>query len=575
MSDLMEIEVGAESNVFGLDAGGDPASARPEVGADMDDESREPIQLLDLPNEVLRSILLSLQSLKALDCCARASPLLGSCLTLAEAFVKWYEPDFVPRLVATGAPVAVVRHVLGAWKLRARWPFLRSAALGNCVETIQWLCDHVDPAGTGHSMSGALDPQFTALEVDCVNVADALSGVFDAAISEGCVDAFCWLVGNVKWTTFRDSGAFIESIARKLVVAKKDGHSAQRLDMFAHMHRDARYRDWAEHKGKNCLCPAKLGSRAVHEDRADVAEWMYIHRCESRYEPNQHCLQKAIKRGWPRVVHWAAHVLAEPDADGTLVFPRLGAPLLIKAISKGHVAAAVTAHQLGVVRCTPYVIASTIGSPSALDMVQWVAGERILDSDYTLVEGEGTLLEDCWGPWLAVIAIVDARSRVLDWLYERPDAARIFTASAARKAVRIGHLEAALRIHQMGWASFSTWNALSAALDTKKLQTVQAVATNGALCDAHLLSVAIRTCPTSIVEFLCEHYGLGYLQEAVDNVGGYKIDLDTLGWIRRNAPHVCLREATISLFTAEAQLADTWPHACECPACHPRAPSFS
>ncbi|AVK75199.1 hypothetical protein pqer_cds_777 [Pandoravirus quercus] len=322
-----------------------------------------------------------------------------------------------------------------------------------------------------------------------------------------------------------------------MIEAAARGH----LDVLATLHKTVAQQ--MRRGSRRCQCPREIGIAAVQADRPDVVDWLLDKNCAGAPPLDPRAIAAAVTKAHrPRFIAWAA-------ARGHAADPAC----VVDLAQRNVVRTLALVHETGLCACTAQAVRAAARAGS-LAVLQWAAG------DDPSVPRAGT----AWRPTdVAMLAATNRRVDVISWLRTRQDGQRALTVGVARAALAAGCIDAAAHIRPFG-----TWDALEAAVASGNVETVRAVADAGGVCSPAAFVGAIRDGGSDVLAFLCERYGVAFVEGALASLAGVACAAPCLDWLGAYpaTSHLCLAEAyAANLGRGEV---DT-PGSCHCPACSP------
>lgn len=290
-----------------------------------------------------------------------------------------------------------------------------------------------------------------------------------------------------------------------------------------------------------CVCPPEIGIAAVQADRSDVVAWLNDARCRGVPLLSPNAIGAAIVKGHrPRFIAWAAAHGYAADAA-----------CLVDLAQRDAVRTLALVHDTGLRACTAEAIRAAARAGS-LGVLQWAAGD----------DPSAPRAGAAWRPTdVAMLAATNRRVDVITWLRTRQDGQRVLTVGVARAALAAGCIDAAAHIRP-----FATWDALEAAVASGNVETVRAVADAGGVCSPAAFVGAIRHGGSDVLAFLCERYGVAFVEGALASLAGIACAAPCLHWLATYpaTAHLCLAEAyAANLGRGEVDASGS----CRCPAC--------
>ncbi|AGO85394.1 hypothetical protein psal_cds_1139 [Pandoravirus salinus] len=489
--------------------------------------------LEDLPPELLDMIGGFLGSLRDLAAWAVATGLtLPTKLFCAAAQAHGHHE----RLVEAGAPLAVVAHLLHCHALYPHPPLVPMAARGGRVDVIQ----HMWSAVVATDSNEGLRVDHSSFRLSPISKDGCMDAAARAAVDADHKDVLCWLLAKCRQDT-RSWSRIDDTVKTAVKFGLKKGYA----DVVREAHA-------VKHVFK-CVCDSTCARRvdkAVVADDPHVLAMLAAANCRAAGRVSNRHLGKAVAQGSLGVAQWLAgvikgHVVVDGDS-------------MQKAASRGHVATLALAHDNGFCECTPGALLDAAGA-GHLDVLVWAAGE-----------GErppARPLAPWYGAHLAYAAAATGRLDVLEWMAARPDAHKTLGVGVARKALVSGAWACAVMLHDRGVAPFETWDALATAARHNDLHVVCVVAKRGGRCDVATWIAALCRPKSGIMAFLCGHFGIVGLQEAVDAVAGLACGREPVEWLAANAPGVCVTQLVQQHTATKVQGAWRPPAKCSCAAC--------
>lgn len=322
-----------------------------------------------------------------------------------------------------------------------------------------------------------------------------------------------------------------------MIEAAARGH----LDVLVALHRAV-----ALGSGRRCQCPAEIGIAAVQADRPDVVAWLNSTECRGTPPLTPAAIGAAIVRGHrPRFIAWAAAQGYTADAA-----------CLVDLAQRDAVRTLALAHDTGLRACTPEAVRAAARAGS-LNVLKWAAS-----GDDDGGSAAAPRVGAAWRPTdVAMLAATNRRVDVIAWLRTRQDGQRALTVGVARAALAAGCVDAASHIRPFG-----TWDALEAAVASGNTETVRAVADAGGVCSPAAFVGAIRCGGSDVLAFLCDRYGVTFVEGALASLAGVPCAPACLDWLATHpaTAHLCLAEAHAAIL-ARGEV-DT-PGCCRCPVC--------
>ncbi|QBZ81700.1 F-box incomplete domain containing protein [Pandoravirus celtis] len=537
--------------------------------------------LADMPAEIIAHILGCLESLRDLAACAATCSALVD-TTVLEAAASRFAHVTGPRLLEAGAPLCVIQRVV---QDRALTDVPRecviAAARGGQIDVVEWVCNVATfpPA----SSSGA---KRARRERDDPNLAPGQkrvrpdigydSPIVDAlyeSLNRGKHDAFVWLLDNWKRPVFglppSPSARLVESLLVEAIHV-----SGTPFDIIACIHGDC--------PSTRFTCSDTVRLAAADADRVDVITWLHGLGCRcnppspSDGDAND-LFWRALYTGSAKVARWVYDTfgLCKHRHRYATEFQRI----FVDMGSRGHASCAALLCNLGF---GPLSVEFLIAAARAghLDVLsQCMDDQPGNDNDGT--GGHRPIVVVGW-PTLAIgyAAAAAGHKNVVRWLAGRADARHNLSVGAARLALESGHFDVALVLHEAGIAPFDRWNSLCAALTGDIARTghgptapvpttMTLVAAYVDTCDLSVFVEALRWGGDQTVAFLCERYGTGHAQAAVDALAGSLLCKKALLWLRDNVAGICVADACAYFTMADV---DAYPHdepppMCGCPKC--------
>ncbi|AJF97350.1 hypothetical protein TW95_gp0616 [Pandoravirus inopinatum] len=132
-----------------------------------------------------------------------------------------------------------------------------------------------------------------------------------------------------------------------------------------------------------------------------------------------------------------------------------------------------------------------------------------------------------------MLAATNRRVGVISWMRTRQDGQRALTVGVARAALAAGCIDAAAHIRPFG-----TWDALEAAVVSGNVDTVRAVADAGGVCSPAAFVGAIRHGGSDVLAFLCERYGVAFVEGALASLAGVACAAPCLDWLGATRPRL-------------------------------------
>lgn len=292
-----------------------------------------------------------------------------------------------------------------------------------------------------------------------------------------------------------------------------------------------------------CQCPPEIGIAAVQADRPDVVAWLKDAGCRGLPPLSPGAIGAAIvKCHRPRFIAWAAAQGYTTDTE-----------CLVDLAQRDAVRTLALAHETGLSACTAQAVRAAARAGS-LGVLQWAAGD----------DSSAPRAGAAWRPTdVAMLAATNRRVDVITWLRTRQDGQRVLTVGVARAALAAGCIDAAAHIRP-----FATWDALEAAVASGNAETVRAVADAGGVCSPAAFVGAIRHGGSDVLAFLCERYGVAFVEGALASLAGIACAAPCLHWLGTYpaTAHLCLAEAyAANLGRGEVDASGS----CRCPACAP------
>jgi hypothetical protein len=295
---------------------------------------------------------------------------------------------------------------------------------------------------------------------------------------------------------------------------------------------------------RECRCTPEIGAAALRADRPDVIEWLVDEGCSGapQFKPSDIAAAIAGRRR-PRFIRWAA-------SRGYRADPAC----LVDLANRNDARTLTLVHDTGLCVCTPDAVRAAARAGS-LDVLKWAAGA---DGEQLASSGVG----DAWHPTMvAMLAATHRHVHIISWLRSRGDGQRALTVGVARAALAAGCIEAAAIVRPFG-----TWDALEAAVTSRDLATVRAVADAGGVPSPSAFVAAIRDADADVLAFLCERYGVTFVEGALLTLAGRPCSVSCLNWLAASplTAHICLAEA----YAATMALGEKGGlDSCRCAAC--------
>ncbi|ATE82238.1 hypothetical protein psal_cds_848 [Pandoravirus salinus] len=567
-------------------------NARDDVD-DQGDGERHPTRLDDMPIEVVHMIARHLDTPRDLGAFAIAAPHLVAD-PVAPRVARMVGFARASDILVAGAPLAAVVALFAEWDEPVAVHMLGDAAEGGHVNVVQWVYEriadglrdtkarraattarrHYDESSDSCSSSseseddnsnGANDDNANKQD-DCASDSSSSSSwcagywarerlrrapnrfrdhcgsartddllwldALTRAARKRHLDVLAWIVkGPCYGDTYTRS---MRSIYHSVMIeAAARGH----LDVLVMLHTTVAV---CTRRG-SCGCPPEIGIAAVQADRPDIVDWLCSVVCSGVPPFTARAVATAITKAHrPRFIAWAAMHGHAPD------------PTCLDDLAQRNVVRTLAlVHETGLCACTPQAVRAAARAGS-LSVLQWAAGD----------DPSAPRAGAAWRPTdVAMLAATNRRVEVIAWLRTRQDGQRALTVGVARAALAAGCIDAAAHIRPFG-----TWDALEAAVASGNVETVRAVADTGGVGSPAAFVGAIRHGGSDVLAFLCERYGVAFVEGALASLAGVACAASCLDWLGAYPPtaHLCLAEAyAANLGHGEV---DT-PGSCHCPVC--------
>lgn len=499
-------------------------------------------------------------------------------------------------VLACGAPLAAMAALFAEWDEPVAVHMLGDAAEGGRLDVVKWVyervADGLRDARDGSAARRCDDPSYscTSSESECENNnnysddSDDQDGASESSSSSSscCGSAGKSIARRARRPTIRirdscGSGArtddlmWLDALSRAsrkrrldvlnwlvtgpcyggkpawrvrpiyhsvMIEAAGRGH----LDVLGALH-DAVAASRIRGLSIRCQCPPEIGIAAVQADRPDIVAWLKDVGCTGVPPLSPGAIGAAIVKGHrPRFIAWAAAQGYTADAA-----------CLVDLAQRDAVRTLALVHETGLCVCTAEVVRAAARAGS-LGVLQWAAGD----------DPSAPRAGAAWRPTdVAMLAATNRCVDVITWLRTRQDGQRVLTVGVARAALAAGCIDAAAHIRP-----FATWDALEAAVASGNVETVRAVADAGGVCSPAAFVGAIRHGGSDVLAFLCERYGVAFVEGALASLAGIACAAPCLHWLGTYpaTAHLCLAEAyAANLGRGEVDASGS----CRCPACAP------
>ncbi|AJF96843.1 ankyrin repeat protein [Pandoravirus inopinatum] len=550
------------------------------------DQQPTPLGLVDLPAEIIAHILGCLASLRDLAACAATCSALVD-TTVLEAAASRFAHATGPRLLEAGAPLCVIQRVVQDRALTdVPHEWVVAATRGGRIDVVEWVCNVATfpPATLPRAKRARRErddsnpaPGQKRVRPDIGYDSPIVDALYES-LNHGKHDAFAWLLDNWERPVFGlppgPSARPVESLLVEAVHAP-----GTPFDIIACIHGDC--------PSTRFTCSDTVHLAAADADRVDVITWLHSLGCRcnppspSDGDAND-LFWRALYTGSAKVARWVYDTfgLCKHRHRCATEFQRI----FVDMGSRGHASCAALLCNLGF---GPLSVEFLIAAARAghLDVLSQCMDDR--PGDDNGAGGHRPIVAVGW-PSLAIghAAAAAGRGDVIRWLAGRADARRNLSVGAARLALESGHFDVVLVLHEAGIAPFDRWNSLCAALTGDIARaghgltaptptTVALVAAYVGACDPSVFVEALRCGGDQIVAFLCERYGTGHAQAAVDAIAGSPLCENALLWLRDNVAGICVADACAYFHMADVDgySRDKPSPMCWCPRCFQQAPS--
>jgi hypothetical protein len=558
---------------------------------------------MDLPREIVWTILNHTDSMRDRVACMMASPRID--VEPLERVVCRMDGIDLGKLLKAGAPVRVLDAFIARhWPIDVRDYHLVAAACGDVPDAVDWVVDRVGDALAGwplhpHPVPPVDDAPTLWAEAGRCHSRWGTSDRNRPQYAGPVVDAMCE-------AAHRDRPTVLERLLDRfpfnreslqghglLDCLMRDAAMGGAVGVVAHLHAQ---RSTPLGSNRPCRCPLDVGTVAARANRPDVLALLESAKCQGRFklDPLDRRTFEPIRDGLEATTRWllsALDVASWPEPCHSI------SDALVAAAEKGHVAVLAAVEGIGAQRC-PLEALVRAAAKGHLDVLRWAAGDIHVRTDAARPQGidpctkdaiqggemstsdavEGRRHVEAW-PSLAIgqAAANEGHTNIVEWLAARPDARRTLDVGAARLALGRGHTDVASVLHDAGIAPFDQWDALYAAIRSYRVEVVRAVAYRpGVWCTSRAIEYALtKTGGWRVLDAVRERYGDGPVREAVPRLSGMHMPCQTVRWLSRCIPDLCLASALAnperSLYAGyccrQLQDKDRCPSRCSCPAC--------
>ncbi|QBZ81511.1 hypothetical protein pclt_cds_925 [Pandoravirus celtis] len=500
--------------------------------------------LADVPVEILLAIAQQLADMSVRDLVAWSvaigldlpTQLLGSAVedAIPRFTVRTYHSatrriakfgDVTREVVAAGAPLCVVQYIA---RHDRSTELVVAAANGGCIDVLDWAWSHARPDQDVWYGKGGRD--------SWSGFSDALKG----AVRRNRRQVLIWLLER----KLKDQVRVWHPHDGVMTLALDEGYA----DVADAVHRVERAQSKMHDFWKSCFCGCDILDDAVRRGRDDVLDILEQVGCHLVSTINHCHLAKAVRKGHVDLARWIA---ARLDA------PTVSQRDMGKAAARGHVSVVAFVHDTGLATCT----ADTIERA--------VIGGRTNVLDWAIGRGQAPParpIAPWYGPHLTYAAAEFGRQDVLAWMARQPDIAPTLTVGVARRAVVTGHWPCAVVLHDHGIVGLDTWDALTVAVQYATLEGIKVLAEKGARCTTGAMCAALCHKTSDVLAYLCERFGIGDLQAAVDAALGLTFGHESLAWVAANVRAVCVAQLA---HQQRGMLNVTARTCCQCARCAP------
>lgn len=205
------------------------------------------------------------------------------------------------RLLAAGAPLPIVKRLLGHWETKVRVMSLRTAVVGGRLDVLAWL---IGLCNGGRDMSRTTsvfvrDGVRYRVGPTCVDI-QAIEYAVMRAVLVDRADMIAPLLDM--FSRYPNSRAKKRTFVRMIKATVERAHLAS----IEALHKHARRGVW-----RPCKCQREIGSHAVKHNKVDVLRWMHARRCAATPSPLR-AVECALRHNATDALAWAASLLRDP-----------------------------------------------------------------------------------------------------------------------------------------------------------------------------------------------------------------------------------------------------------------------